>query len=586
MKIQVRTLLILGITICIMIVAMTLIAQFFTLSSYQQIEQGVSATDVNRVTDQLSFETMQLSNSARDWAIWDQPYQFMDDHNPSFIASDIEPGATYKNLQINGILLYDTGGNPVITEWYDPQLGTVTRVPQSLIVYIDNNRALLPDGKQQVERSGLITLPEGPMLVSMHTILPSNDEGPGHGTLVMVRSYDEDQIASLQIRSAVTVHLIPVEEAPPVPGLDLHPPEQTVTPAIVSYPQNASIISGYTVIRDISGSPALLLQVDSPRTMYPQIMATLKFMVISSIAIGIISLLVIILFLRRHIVMPLVELNTSMKQITESHNLSRRLPVTGDDEIASLNGSFNTLLQDLQEKETALAQRSGELAEAHRKATMYLDIYLDVLTYEIRNSTLAIRGFADLIKEGAGDQEKIYARRITEIIIQDQEVIRNIEMISKIFKNPPAKVPVTLRDAFKQAADHFPALTIPCEGCDIPVLADENLSLVFYNLFSNSVKFGKPDVRITVSARDNNDGTVEVSVTDNGPGIADRSKPVIFERFLKGTDKRSSYGLGLHIVKMLIEVYGGRVWADNRVAGHPKEGAAIRFTLTKYVPPR
>jgi signal transduction histidine kinase len=110
--------------------------------------------------------------------------------------------------------------------------------------------------------------------------------------------------------------------------------------------------------------------------------------------------------------------------------------------------------------------------------------------------------------------------------------------------------------------------------------------MVFDNLISNSIRFGKSDVRITVSTRDNNDGTVEVSVADNGPGILDKSKPVIFERFLKGTDKRSSYGLGLHIVKLLIEAYGGRVWADDRVAGHPEEGVAIRFTLTKYVPPR
>jgi len=586
MKIQVRTLLILGIVICIMIAAMTFLAQFFILSSYQQIEQRESATDVNRVTDQISFETQQLAGSARDWAIWNQSYQFMEDRNPSFIATEIEPDAAYKNLQINGILLYDAAGHPVGAHWYDPRTGTATRVPQSLIVYIDNDRSLLPDGKQEVERSGLIVLPEGPMLVSMHTILPDTGAGPGRGTLIMVRSYGEDRIASLQTRSAVTVHLIPLGEAAPVPGLDLHPPAATGYSAIVSRPQNASIISGYTVLQDISGTPVLLLQVDNTRAMYPHIIATLEFTLISSIAIGIISVLVLALLLRRHIVSPLIELDTSMKKIRETHNLSRPLPVNGDDEIASLNRSFNTLMQDLLDKETALAQRSGELIEANRKANLYLDIYLDVLTYEIMNSTLAIQGFADLIKGGTGDKERIYARRITDIIIRDREIIRNIETISRIFKHPPAKGPVVLRDAFMQAVEHYPALTIPCDGCDVTVIADEKLPMVFDNLISNCIRFGKPDVRITVSVRDNDDGTVEVSVADNGPGIADKSKPVIFERFLKGTDKRSSYGLGLHIVKLLIEAYGGRVWADDRVAGHPEEGAAIRFTLTKYVPPR
>ncbi len=56
-------------------------------------------------------------------------------------------------------------------------------------------------------------------------------------------------------------------------------------------------------------------------------------------------------------------------------------------------------------------------------------------------------------------------------------------------------------------------------------------------------------------------------------------KPGIFDRFSTDTKTRSSYGLGLHIVKMLVEGYGGRVWADDRIQGTPSSGVAIRFTL-------
>jgi signal transduction histidine kinase len=70
-------------------------------------------------------------------------------------------------------------------------------------------------------------------------------------------------------------------------------------------------------------------------------------------------------------------------------------------------------------------------------------------------------------------------------------------------------------------------------------------------------------------------------VIDTGKGIPDDMKTQIFNRFLKGPDKRSSYGMSLHIVKMLIEAYGGRIWADDRVPGHPERGAVIRFTLKK-----
>ena len=579
MKIHTRTVLILGITVFILVFTLNLLSQYFILASYQQIEQQNSATDVKRVTGQMAFETAGLSHSVSDWAIWNSTYQFMADRNPEFIDTEINPDSPYDSLQINGLLLYDTSGNFVAGRWYDIQNKTGQDIPRSLLEDIENNRSILPDGNGSVERKGLMLLPEGPVLISMHTILPNSREGPGRGTLIMARFFNQNQLISLENRSAVSVHLTPLAGSTPVPGL-----ENTYAPGeswnIVSIPQNASIISGYTVLPDISGKPVLLVQVDSKRAMYSQVMAMLFFMMISSVLIGILVILVMILLLHHYITRPLSDLDTTMKKIGTSHDISLRLPDTGDDEIASLNGSFNTMLADLEEKETELARRDRELTEANRKATLYLDIYLDVLTYEIMNSTHAIRGFADLILQGGDEAScKAYAKRISAITLRSREIINNIETISKIFKQPPKKIPVNLKTALNLAVDSCAGPAVSCEGCDVTVIADEMLTTVFDNLISNSIKFGGPEVKIGVSVRDIGEGMVEVTVADNGPGIPYSFKPGVFDRFQTGTDRRSSYGLGLHIAKMLIEAYGGRIWADDRVNGKPEEGAAIRFTL-------
>ncbi len=580
MKIHTRTLLILGITVFILIFAMNFLAQFFILSSYARIEQEESATDVQRVVDQIHVEEMGLAENARDWAVWDDSYQFMEDHNDAFRTSTIEPASSYESLQINGILYYDTSGRLVIGRWYDLQNKTITAVPQDLLSYVSDHPRMLLNGTGKDEQEGLILISGEPELVAVHTILPSSGTGPGRGTLVMVRSYDKTRIADLEKRMYLPVRLTAIQN-PADLDPDLNRISGSGTPVILTRPQDADTITGYTLVQDISDQPVLLLQVDSPRQAYQQAMATLVFLVTAFLVIGIIYVVATELLLRRYIISPLLSLDASMKEIGQRRDLSERLPASGDDEIASLRGSLNEMLQELQDKETELAKRGELLAEANRKANLYLDMYLDVLTYEILNSTIAIRGFAELIMSGAGEKETHYAQRIVDIISRDADVIRNIETISKIFKNPPVRAPVSLDGTIRKVIDSYPGIAVRWENSGITVLADPMLSTVFHNIMANCIKFGGREVEIRISARDLSDGTVEISVTDTGRGIPDPAKAGIFDRFMQKSDKRSSYGLGLHIVKMLVEAYGGRIWADDRIPGQPEKGAAIRFTLMK-----
>lgn len=231
------------------------------------------------------------------------------------------------------------------------------------------------------------------------------------------------------------------------------------------------------------------------------------------------------------------------------------------------------------EQNTQLVGLNQDLNELNRKANLYLDIYLDVITYEISNAIAGLRAYAVYLKDSAGDKEKILTERIIALTIKISEVIRNIETISRIYKTPLATRKVDLKMIVQKEVELLPKARIHIEDCNFAVLADDMLGVVFNNLFTNSLKFGGPDVEITVSGQDTGEGLVEISVTDNGKGISDAMKPLIFDRFFQNSRTRSSYGLGLHIVKMLIGEYGGKIWAADRVSGVPEQGAAIRFTL-------
>jgi len=579
-KIHTRTLLILGVTVFVLIFGMNVLAQYFILSSHAEIEQGTALTDVRRVLDQIEHEQSGLANSARDWAVWDGSYQYIQDRQDTFYRSTIEPVSSYESLGINGLFYYDASGNQVIGTWYDLQNKTDAKVPPDLLVFFMNNHHLFLNGTGS-GRSGFVLLTQGPVMVSLQSILPSSGTGPGNGTLIMVRSFDRSRVAALQNMSCQPVRLTVLTgtDAQTDPILSKISDKDRAEQGTIL--KNDTTITGYSLIRDINNEPILLLEVDSPRLLYQQAMNALTFLIFGFIIIGIIYVIVTEFLLRRYIVTPLLGLDASMKEIGRSCNLSKRLSVSGDDEVASLRQSLNTMLGELQDKEAELAKKRDQLAEANRQANLYLDIYLDVLTYEIRNSTLSIHGYADLIRSSGGENERMFAERIIETIHRETEVIQTIETISRIFKNPPAQEPVDLDSVIRSAIKLYPGTSIQYEPTGISVLADPMISAVFDNTIANSIKFGGQDVQIAISCRDAGDDTIECLITDTGPGIPDAQKPGVFDRFMQGSEKRSSYGLGLHIAKMLIEAYGGRIRADDRVAGEPGKGAAIRFTLKK-----
>ncbi len=107
-----------------------------------------------------------------------------------------------------------------------------------------------------------------------------------------------------------------------------------------------------------------------------------------------------------------------------------------------------------------------------------------------------------------------------------------------------------------------------------PVLADpDRLDRILANLVGNALKYSQD--RVIVAARCDG-GEVRVTVDDRGPGISAQDLPRIFDRFYRGQrHEGEGLGLGLYIVRKLVEAHGGRIWAESR----PGEGSTFSFTL-------
>ena len=221
-----------------------------------------------------------------------------------------------------------------------------------------------------------------------------------------------------------------------------------------------------------------------------------------------------------------------------------------------------------------------KLEAAHREANLYLDI----MTHDIKNAENVSSLYADLLIEMLGGEAAMYAKKIRSSVHKSAEIIGNVTTIRRIHHDPPEVGPVELGPVIEQEVAAFPDVAIEAGATSCRVWADDLLSEVFTNLIRNAVKFGGPAVGITIRVEDYDGESVQVSVEDTGPGVPDGMKESIFTRFERGWVEGCGDGLGLFIVRTLIERYGGTIRVEDRVEGRPDLGAAFRFTLREVLP--
>lgn len=224
--------------------------------------------------------------------------------------------------------------------------------------------------------------------------------------------------------------------------------------------------------------------------------------------------------------------------------------------------------------EGLVRERTAELEESNRAAALFLDI----MVHDINNANAVSIGYTQLLVDLLEGERQEMAGMMLSRLEQSSRIIGCVGTLRRARESGAALARVDLDGVIRgQMAGHP---TIRYEGRPVGVIADDLLPEVILNLLGNAEKFGGPGVDIAVRVEDRGEEVV-VSIEDTGPGIPDAVKGNLFLRFQKGEGSLTGAGLGLYICRMLVERYGGRIWADDRVFGRPELGAAIRFSLRK-----
>ena len=231
--------------------------------------------------------------------------------------------------------------------------------------------------------------------------------------------------------------------------------------------------------------------------------------------------------------------------------------------------------------EEAIARSAAELARVHRdleSAHREANLYLDILTHDIGNTENVSNLYAELLAGSVEGEAARYAANLKRSIEKSIEILRTVSKIRRIHAGPPGLRPIDLDAVVRAEIAHFPGIPIRYEGAPRTVLADDLLCEVFTNLIGNAVKHGGPGVAVIIRVEAEEEGLLRVTVADTGRGVPEERKEEIFhcyERKQRGVGE----GLGLYLVRILIDRYGGRIRVEDRIPGYPGEGAAFSFLL-------
>jgi PAS domain S-box-containing protein len=244
----------------------------------------------------------------------------------------------------------------------------------------------------------------------------------------------------------------------------------------------------------------------------------------------------------------------------------------------------NAWLFEAMEREIAVRKHAEEELTA---AKQQAELYLELMSHDINNMHLVALGYLAMAQDMKNDErQRQLIEKPISVLKRSTQLINNVMKLQMLkdglFKPELVDAGQILTEVQREFGE-TPGKTVKLNthGNDrCPVRANELLYDVFSNLVANAIKHTGKSTAIAIDLeRVEKEGKAffRIAVEDDGPGISDHQKVVIFNRGMRGSQRVNGMGLGLYLVKSLVESYNGQVWVEDRMAGDFTKGC--RFVV-------
>jgi two-component system NtrC family sensor kinase len=353
-------------------------------------------------------------------------------------------------------------------------------------------------------------------------------------------------------------------------------------------------LSQYDPIKDPAGNIIGMLYVGELEQKYLDLRTRAVVLNLSVILIGMVVAFLMSFFVVRSILGPIRKLIEATRCLS-NRDLTHRVVVNGNGEIAYLSASFNQMAEQLETQHREIEQSHQELEGLNNELKVTNRNYMEMLgfvSHELKNALTSAIMSLYTVKDGylgeINPSQKKSLQSVAESLDYFQDMIKNYLDLSRLEKGEliinksqvslHSRVILPVLEGLQRELQEKQMLVNNRIPENLVLNADGDLlKIVYSNLLSNAVKYGRSGGQIVVDARENGHH-VRLSVCNDSEGISSESMSILFKKFSRLDNaeyagKRGT-GLGLYICKQIVEKHQGEIWVDSQM------GAWVKFSFS------
>jgi len=530
----------------------------FMMEPYVRLEDAQVRHNVQRLLFAIQSELSSINKTTGDYSAWDDTYAFIRNKNTEYITSNLQD-SLFTNQRLNFIIFFDAFRNVVFARAFDLNSSQSITFPSSLLSYLAADDLLQAHENTTSSTVGIINGPNFPIMVASQPIVTSEYQGPIRGTLIMGLYLDGLETEHLASITGVALNVIW--------GLQMPQNVVSMLDGSIQIKVRGDWLEGSVLLKDIEGQPSVIVESDMHRDIYTQGITTVQNFLWMTLLEGAVFALITMVVMHTEVLSRVSGLSEHLEEIGKRGDSSNRLPADKHaDELASLTGNINRMLEQIQTSNERVAQ-SERLAAIGQLALM--------VGHDLRNPlqsmTLAVHGLRN--GNHPNDIHSKLIRNIEESIEYADRIVRNLsDYSSELQLNlEPTRIISIIKRAI--ASSQVPRkIRIKLPENDYIVTVDPTaMQRVLVNLVRNACDAMPQGGELAINTS-RSDGSLQIDISDTGTGvprhvIQNLGKPL-------QTTKARGLGLGLAISKRIVEAHGGSL------SGESFDGKGSNFRVT------